>query len=118
MTANEFWKKKFDEYPQTDADKLAVVMMQEYAATDFNFVKIEKVYKWVKVKPKFNKECLVIAATKFINTEWEYNIYQITKIFDDDIWYWGWCNGDGEECGDLEDFTAQLYCVLPLIKKT
>ena len=30
MTAKEFWKEKFDEYPQTDADKLAVVMMAEY----------------------------------------------------------------------------------------
>jgi hypothetical protein len=30
-TAKEYWKEKFDEYPQTDADKLAVTMMQEYA---------------------------------------------------------------------------------------
>ena len=30
--AKEFWKEKFDEYPQTDAEKLAVAMMQEYAA--------------------------------------------------------------------------------------
>ena len=30
MTAKEFWKEKFDEYPQTDADKLAVTMMAEY----------------------------------------------------------------------------------------
>ena len=30
-TAKEFWKEKFNEYPQTDADKLAVAMMQEYA---------------------------------------------------------------------------------------
>lgn len=73
--------------------------------------------KWVKVKPKFKKECLVIAANKF-RGEWEYNIYQIRRVEYEDIWYWGWCNGDGEECGDLEDFTAQFYCVLLLIKKT
>ena len=30
MTARDFWKQKFDEYPQTDADKLAVAMMKEY----------------------------------------------------------------------------------------
>ena len=30
-SAKEFWKEKFEEYPQTDADKLAVVMMAEYA---------------------------------------------------------------------------------------
>jgi len=29
-TAKEYWKEKFDEYPQTSTDKLAVVMMQEY----------------------------------------------------------------------------------------
>lgn len=33
MTAREFWYKTFDEYPQSDADRLAVAMMTEYAAT-------------------------------------------------------------------------------------
>jgi len=31
MTASDLWKLKFGEYPKTDADKLAVVMMREYA---------------------------------------------------------------------------------------
>lgn len=31
MTAKEYWKDQFDEYPQTDAEKLAVAMMQRYA---------------------------------------------------------------------------------------
>ena len=31
ITAKEYWKKRFGEYPQTDADKLACVMMVEYA---------------------------------------------------------------------------------------
>lgn len=31
MTAKEYWKEKFGEYPQTDSDKLAVAMMQEYS---------------------------------------------------------------------------------------
>jgi len=30
-TAKEFWEEKFDESPQSDADKLAVAMMTEYA---------------------------------------------------------------------------------------
>ena len=30
-TAKNFWREKFEEFPQTDADKLAVAMMQEYA---------------------------------------------------------------------------------------
>lgn len=31
MTAKEFWKIRFEEYPQNDAEKLSVVMMSEYA---------------------------------------------------------------------------------------
>lgn len=31
MSAKEFWKEKFKEYPQSDANKLAVAMMAEYA---------------------------------------------------------------------------------------
>ena len=30
-TAKEFWREKFDEEPQNDAQKLAVTMMREYA---------------------------------------------------------------------------------------
>lgn len=39
MTATEFWKKKFGEEPQTDADRLATVMMQEYANEIWGHVK-------------------------------------------------------------------------------
>ena len=31
LTAKEYWKSKFDEPPQNDADKLAVAMMADYA---------------------------------------------------------------------------------------
>ena len=30
-TAKEYWKERFGEYPQSDADKLAIAMMAEYA---------------------------------------------------------------------------------------
>jgi hypothetical protein len=30
MTAKQYWKERFNENPQTDSDKLAVAMMQEY----------------------------------------------------------------------------------------
>ena len=29
-TAKEYWKEKFDEYPQNDNERLAVAMMAEY----------------------------------------------------------------------------------------
>jgi len=31
MTAKEYWKSRFDEEPQTDAERLACAMMAEYA---------------------------------------------------------------------------------------
>lgn len=34
MTAKDFWRLRFNEEPKTDADKLAVVMMQEYHAAN------------------------------------------------------------------------------------
>ena len=41
-SAKEFWKEKFDEYPQTDADKLAVVMMVSYVEeTNYDFKKFK-----------------------------------------------------------------------------
>ena len=30
MTSQEFWKKRFGEYPKSDSDKLAIAMMTEY----------------------------------------------------------------------------------------
>ena len=30
-SAKEFWKEKYDEYPQNDAEKLVVAMMAEYS---------------------------------------------------------------------------------------
>lgn len=40
-SAKEYWAEKFHEYPQTDAEKLAVVMMVEYA----NYVQPAEVNK-------------------------------------------------------------------------
>lgn len=68
--------------------------------------------KWLDVKPEFTNECLVIAAVK-IQDEWEYSIYEIKKLIDDEgKWYWGWLTGDGEEYGDLNDFKADKYMII------
>lgn len=45
-SAKEFWKEKFDEYPQTDAEKLAVTMMAEYALDS----------KWILVNDELPKK--------------------------------------------------------------
>jgi hypothetical protein len=36
MTAMNYWKLKFDEYPQNDSERLAVVMMAEYGIEMWN----------------------------------------------------------------------------------
>jgi hypothetical protein len=69
---------------------------------------------WTKKKPKFKEECLLITACK-IQSEWEYTIFQIKKLYFDEHWYWGILNGDGEEWGDLADLEATMYCKLSLL---
>ena len=36
MTANDYWKQEWGEEPQTDSDKLAVAMMDEYGKQQYN----------------------------------------------------------------------------------
>ena len=71
--------------------------------------------RWVTKKPKFNKECLVICASKFIDT-WEYSLYQIKWIGLGNDLYLGWLTIDGEEYGDLNDMKAEKYLVIDLLK--
>ena len=73
-----------------------------------------KKLKWTTKKPKFDRECLVICASK-IDKEWNYNIYQIQKAEYEDIWYWGWFD-NGEEVGDIVDMHADKYAVIELLK--
>lgn len=43
-SAKEYWLERFDEYPQSDADKLAVAMMQEYSI----YVRAEELREIIK----------------------------------------------------------------------
>jgi hypothetical protein len=69
--------------------------------------------KWTNKKPKFNKECFFLAATKYKDNPWSVNLFQIVRIECDEGWYWGWCDGDGEEIDDLAELKAQFYMILP-----
>ena len=58
MTAREYWKAKFGEYPKTDAEKLAVAMMTEFMNKKFPSPLTEQ---WISVKdrlPEFDVEVL------------------------------------------------------------
>lgn len=48
-SAKEFWKEKFQEYPQNDAEKLSVAMMASYAEDIKSVKEMRKVKfkKWV-----------------------------------------------------------------------
>ncbi len=70
---------------------------------------------WTNKKPKADKECLLLTAT-FISQQWEYTLFQIKKINFDGQWYWGLCNGDGDEWGDYSDLKADKYLVMETIK--
>lgn len=75
-TAKEYWKEKFDEYPQNDSEKLAVAMMQEYA---------QEVVKNNAVLPNVSGSLPVEDVVKAINDEPELpgempdEIYQAVK---------------------------------------
>ena len=63
-TAKEFWEEKFDESPQSDADKLAVAMMAEYGDYISSPVEPE-----VIKKPAGN--FITVIDEKEIKVEWE-----------------------------------------------
>ena len=48
-SAKEYWKEKFGEYPQNDSEKLAIVMMQEYASS--------RDIDWQKLRNDFFTDC-------------------------------------------------------------
>jgi hypothetical protein len=69
---------------------------------------------WKKSKPKFTENCLLLTAVKF-RGKYEYQLFEITRVNFGDGWYWGIFTSDGDEWGDIADFKADLYCVLPLL---
>ncbi len=75
--------------------------------------------KWTPDKPVFNtdsEECLLIVASQYKDNPISYDLFQILKMSDSELWYWGITDADGEEWGDYEDLHAELYLQLPLIK--
>jgi hypothetical protein len=78
--------------------------------------------KWVKEKPEFDAECIVICVVSYtINgkIETDYSSYMVKQIdgynsAGEQAWYWGWLDLDGEEQGDLADMTASAYYVIPI----
>lgn len=66
---------------------------------------------WIDVKPKADKEFIMVTASKF-KTHWEYNVWIVQKLEGDDGWYYGLLAGDGEEWGDYDDLKADLYKII------
>lgn len=75
---------------------------------------------WVKEKPDLSKECLLMTATWIdgpYSKYWDYKLWNILKVECPEGWYFGLHDQDYEEWGDYqEDLTADLYCILPLLK--
>ena len=76
--------------------------------------------KWLSEKPKFNKDCILITASKY-KDKWNYTSYRIELVEGEDenfekAWYWGWLDMDGSEIDDINDMVAQKYMVIKPIK--
>ena len=76
--------------------------------------------EWISVKPKNDKEFILITANYFSplhdeknNGYWEYTLWEVTKVEGEKGWYYGLCCADGEEWGPYEDLQAELYLVMP-----
>ena len=55
--AHEFWKDTFGEYPKTDSDKLAVVMMAEYSRASVGIERSEHLASFLRwVDADFNND--------------------------------------------------------------
>lgn len=66
-------------------------------------------HKWLTRKPEFDCECIVI--TESFDS---FGAYLIVKISDNDGWYWGWCDLDFNEIGDLAHMDENVYYLIPL----
>lgn len=71
---------------------------------------------WTPIKPNFKRECLLLTTSKYKEI-WYYRSWWIKKLDDDeDKWYWGLCDIDGDEWGCMDDLDADLYKVISLPK--
>lgn len=71
---------------------------------------------WYNEAPEFDKECVFVTASMI--SYWEYSIWEVKKLDgeDDEVnpaWYYGLLTGDGIEWGNINDFRADKYLILP-----
>lgn len=76
--------------------------------------------EWVDKRPEFTEECIMLTAHKY-KDEWEYKSWLIVAVAgvnekEEAAWYWGLCEMNGEEWGDMDDLSADLYIIIPLLK--
>lgn len=70
---------------------------------------------WTTIKPPANQERLFISANWIGRAkQYDYKTWRITKCDAGDEWYWGLCDGDGEEWGEWDDLTADFYYEVPI----
>ncbi len=86
----------------------------KYAVTESENAFLKEQNKWSPTKPEWTEDCVLITATWW-KDHWEYKLWEVRKMnpeFSNDGWYWGLCESDGEEWGDIADLTADLYRIL------
>ena len=83
------------------------------AGAEWQAQQVNSVMQWTSIKPELNKECILLTASEY-KKEWSYTTFLITKIDSYEGWYWGLCDIDGKEWGDIDDLKADLYQVVEL----
>jgi len=64
-SAKEYWKEKFGEYPQNDAEKLACSMMALYSIYACEHQKVSCHYEWANVARDEKKEAEAILTAPY-----------------------------------------------------
>lgn len=84
-SAKEYWKDRFGEYPQNDADRLAVTMMMEY----YHDITKDEVVKNNLVKPDVSKSLLAAGklalSARLVTTATSKNISQRIEKMESDL---------------------------------
>lgn len=68
---------------------------------------------WTKDKPKPDNEYAFVSAVWW-QGHWEYKLWQFVLVDNFNGSYYALCDNEGEEWGDYDDLTADIFYVIPL----
>lgn len=82
---------------------------------------------WTTQKPKYEElkgdTLLLTASYSERSKEWYFDAFLVERDEGEDengeeYWYWGLFTLDGDEWGNYDDISAQMYMIIPYPRKT